>query len=113
MLSALHTEHRFSNQFLGYLLARNIRLEEDLMDQICGSSEKRLAQKLLLLAGFGKQKQPDRVLPSVSQETLAKMIGTTRSRVNVFMNKFRKRGFIICKDKFKVNRSLLKVVLHE
>jgi CRP-like cAMP-binding protein len=116
MLRALRMEHVFSNQFIGYLLARNIRTEEDLIDQLCSSSEKRLARTLLLLAGFEKQKRPDRVLPSVPQKTLAKMIGTTRPRVNFFMNKFRKRGFIEYKGyngKIKVNKSLLTVVLQE
>jgi CRP/FNR family transcriptional regulator, cyclic AMP receptor protein len=111
MLRVLRAEHRFSNQFIGYLLARNIRLQEDLIDQLCSSSEKRLARTLLILAGFGKQKQPDCELPRISQATLAQMIGTTRSRVNFFMNEFRKRGFIKYKGKITVNRSLLKVVL--
>ena len=113
MLRVLHTEHVFSNQFIGYLLARNIRLEEDLIDQLCSSSEQRLARTLLLLAGFGKQEQPDSVLLNISKGTLAKMIGATRSRVNFFMNKFKKLGFITYKGKIKVNKSLLKVVLHE
>lgn len=111
MLRVLRAEHGFSNQFIGYLLARNIRLQEDLIDQLCSSSEKRLARALLILAGFAKQKQPDRELPRISQATLAKMIGTTRSRVNFFMNEFRKRGFIKYNGKITVNRSLLKVVL--
>ena len=113
MLRALRMEHDFSNQFIGYLLARNIRVEEDLIDQLCSSTEERLARTLLLLAGFGKQKQPVCVLPRVSQTTLAKMIGATRSRVNFFMNKFKKLGFITDKGKIKVNKSLLTVVLHE
>lgn len=116
MLRVLRLEHGFSNQFIGYLLARNIRVEEDLIDQLCSSSEKRLARTLLLLAGFGKQKQPTGVLPNDSQGTLAKMIGTTRSRVNFFMNKFRKRGLIEYKGyngKIKVNKSLLGVILQE
>lgn len=113
MLRALRAEHAFSNQFIGYLLARNVRLEEDLIDQLCSSSEKRLARALLLLAGFGKRKQPDRVLPRVTQEALAKMIGTTRSRVNFFMNKFKRRGFIKYNGKIRVNDALLKVVLPE
>lgn len=116
MLRALRTEHSFSNQFIGYLLARNIRVEEDLVDQLCSSSEKRLARTLLVLAGFRNQKRPDRALPTLSQNTLAEMIGATRSRVNFFMNKFRKRGFIKYKGyngRIKVNKSLLTVVLHD
>jgi CRP/FNR family cyclic AMP-dependent transcriptional regulator len=113
MLRALRAEHAFSNHFIGYLLARNIRVEEDLIDQLCSSSEQRLARTLLLLAGFGKQKQSDRVLPGVTQTTLAEMIGATRSRVNFFMNKFRKLGFVEYNGKIKVNRSLLTVVLHD
>jgi CRP/FNR family cyclic AMP-dependent transcriptional regulator len=113
MLRALRAEHAFSNHFIGYLLARNIRVEEDLIDQLCSSSEQRLARTLLLLAGFGKQKQSDRVLPGVTQTTLAEIIGTTRSRVNFFMNKFRKLGFVEYNGKIKVNRSLLTVVLHD
>jgi CRP-like cAMP-binding protein len=95
------------------MLAHNIQVEEDLIDQLFNSSEKRLARTLLLLARYGKQAQPDRILPKVSQETLAGMIGTTRSRVNFFMNKFRKLGFIEYNGKIKVNKSLLTVVLHE
>src|SRR5271167_4051740 len=94
MLRVLHEEHDLSDRFIGYMLAHNIRVEEDLVDQLFNSSEKRLARTLLLLARYGKQDQPDRALPRVSQETLAEMIGTTRSRVNFFMNKFRKLGFI-------------------
>ena len=113
MLRVLRAEHAFSNQFIGYLLARNIRLEEGLIDQLCSSSEKRLARALLLLAGFGKRKRPDRLLPRMTQDSLAKMIGTTRSRVNFFMNKFKKRGFIKYDGKIKVNNTLLEVVLSE
>jgi CRP/FNR family cyclic AMP-dependent transcriptional regulator len=116
MLRVLRTEPAFSNQFIGYLLARNIRVEEDLIDQLCSSSEQRLARTLLLLAGFGKKEQPTGVLPNDSQGTLAKMIGTTRPRVNFFMNKFRRRGFIEYQGyngKITVNKSLLKVVLQE
>ena len=90
LLRVLHTEHELSDHFISHMLAHNIRVEEDLMDQLFNSSEKRLARTLLLLARYGKQNQPDRILPKVSQETLAEMIGTTRSRVNFFMNKFRK-----------------------
>jgi CRP-like cAMP-binding protein len=113
LLRVLHTEHELSDHFIAYMLARNIRVEEDLIDQLFNSSEKRLARTLLLLARYGKQEQPDRILPKVSQETLASMIGTTRSRVNFFMNKFRKLGFIEYNGKIKVNKSLLTVVLHE
>ena len=113
LLRALHSEHELSDHFIGYMLAHNIRVEEDLVDQLFNSSEKRLARPLLLLARYGKQEQPDRILPKVSQETLASMIGTTRSRVNFFMNKFRKLGFIEYNGKIKVNKSLLTVVLHE
>ena len=109
----LHTEHELSDHFISYMLAHNIRVEEDLMDQLFNSCEKRLARTLLLLARYGKQDQPDRILPKVSQETLASMVGTTRSRVNFFMNKFRKLGFIEYNGKIKVNRSLSSVVLHE
>ena len=113
LLRVLHTERELSDHFISYMLAHNIRVEEDLMDQLFNSSEKRLARTLLLLARYGKQDQPDRILPKVSQETLAEMIGTTRSRVNFFMNKFRKLGFIEYNGKIKVNKSLLSVVLHE
>src|SRR5277367_145278 len=113
MLRVLHEEHDLSDRFISYMLAHNIRVEEDLVDQLFNSSEKRLARTLLLLARYGKQDQPVRVLPQVSQETLAEMIGTTRSRVNFFMNKFRKLGFIEYNGKIKVNKSLLTVVLHE
>jgi CRP/FNR family cyclic AMP-dependent transcriptional regulator len=113
MLRVLHEEHELSDHFISYMLAHNIRVEEDLVDQLFNSSEKRLARTLLLLARYGEQDQPDRSLPQVSQETLAEMIGTTRSRVNFFMNKFRKLGFIEYNGKIKVNKSLLTVVLHE
>jgi CRP-like cAMP-binding protein len=113
LLRVLHAEHELSDHFIAYMLGRNIRVEEDLIDQLFNSSEKRLARTLLLLARYGKQEQPDRILPKVSQETLASMIGTTRSRVNFFMNKFRKLGFIEYNGKIKVNKSLLTVVLHE
>ncbi len=113
LLRVLHSEHELSDHFIGYMLAHNIRVEEDLIDQLFNSSEKRLARTLLLLARYGKQEQPDRILPKVSQETLASMVGTTRSRVNFFMNKFRKLGFIEYNGKIKINKSLLTVVLHE
>jgi CRP/FNR family transcriptional regulator, cyclic AMP receptor protein len=113
LMRVLHAEHKFSDHFIRYMLAHNIRVEEDLVDQLFNSSEKRLARTLLLLARYGKEDQPDRLLPKVSQETLAEMIGTTRSRVNFFMNKFRKLGFIEYNGTIKVNKSLLTVVLHE
>jgi len=113
MLGVLHREHAFSDMFVAYLLARNIRYEEDLVDQLFNSSEKRLARILLLLAHFGKESIPDAVVPQISQETLAEMIGTTRSRVSFFMNRFRKLGFIQYNGGLKVHSSLLNVVLHD
>jgi len=113
LLRVLHAEHELSDHFISYMLAHNIRVEEDLIDQLFNSSEKRLARTLLLLARYGQKEQPITVLPKVSQETLASMVGTTRSRVNFFMNKFRKLGFIEYNGKIKVNKSLLTVVLHE
>ncbi len=113
LLRVLHEENSLSDHFIAYMLAHNLRVEEDLIDQLFNSSEKRLARTLLLLARYGKQDQPERVLPKVSQETLASMVGTTRSRINFFMNKFRKLGFIEYNGKIKVNKSLLTVVLHE
>jgi CRP/FNR family cyclic AMP-dependent transcriptional regulator len=113
MLKVLHEEHALSDRFIRFMLARNIRIEEDLIDQLFNSSEKRLARTLLLLARYGKEDQPHGVLPKVSQETLAEMIGTTRSRVNFFMNKFRNLGFIKYNGGLQINTSLLSVVLHE
>jgi CRP/FNR family cyclic AMP-dependent transcriptional regulator len=113
MIRALHEEHEFSDRFIAYMLARNVRVEEDLIDQLFNSSEKRLARTLLLLARYGAQDQPQKVLPKVSQEMLAEMIGTTRSRVNFFMNKFRKLGFIQYNGEIHIHKSLLSVVLHE
>jgi CRP/FNR family transcriptional regulator, cyclic AMP receptor protein len=114
MIRVLHAEHAFSDLFLSYMLSRNIKIEEDLIDQLFNSSEKRLARTLLLLARYGREDQPHGVVPKVSQETLAEMIGTTRSRVNFFMNKFRKLGFIQYNSGgFQVHKSLLSVVLHE
>jgi len=113
MIRVLHEEHEFSDRFIAYTLARNIRVEEDLVDQLFNSSEKRLARTLLLLARYGAQDQPQKVIPNVSQEMLAEMIGTTRSRVNFFMNKFRKLGFIQYDGEIHVNKSLLSVVLHD
>jgi CRP-like cAMP-binding protein len=113
MMEALHREHAFSDMFVAYLLARNIRYEEDLVDQLFNSSEKRLARILLLLARFGKEGQPEAVVPKISQETLAEMVGTTRSRVSFFMNRFRKLGFIHYNGGLQVHSSLLNVVLHD
>ena len=113
MIRVLHEEHELSDRFIAHILARNIRVEADLVDQLFNSTEKRLARTLLLLARYGKEGQPERVLQMVSQETLAEMIGTTRTRVNLFMNKFRKLGFIEYNGGIKVNKSLLSVVLHE
>ena len=113
LLRVLHTEQDLSDHFIRYMLAHNIRVEEDLVDQLFNSSEKRLARTLLLLARYGKTDQPVRILPKVSQETLASMVGTTRSRVNFFMNKFRKLGFIEYNGDVHINNSLLTVVLHE
>jgi len=113
MMRVLHTEHEFSDRFITYMLTRNIRIEADLVDQLFNSTEKRLARALLLLAQYGKDDQPRRVLPKLSQETLAETIGTTRSRVNLFMNKFKKMGFIKYNGGLQINSSLLSVVLHE
>jgi CRP/FNR family transcriptional regulator, cyclic AMP receptor protein len=113
MFKVLHEQHALSDRFISFMLARNIRIEEDLVDQLFNSSEKRLARTLLLLARYGKEDKPHGVLPQVSQETLAEMIGTTRSRVNFFMNKFRKLGFIKYNGGLQINTSLLSVVLHE
>ena len=113
MIQLLHDEPTFSDRFIEYMLSRNIRIEEDLVDQLFNSSEKRLARTLLLLARYGKEDKPQGVLPKLSQEMLAEMIGTTRSRVNFFMNKFRKLGFIEYNGGLKINTSLLSVVLHE
>jgi CRP/FNR family cyclic AMP-dependent transcriptional regulator len=113
MLKVLHEQHDLSDRFINFMLARNIRIEEDLIDQLFNSSEKRLARTLLLLARYGKEDRPHGVLHKVSQETLAEMVGTTRSRVNFFMNKFRKLGFIKYNGSLQVNTSLLSVVLHE
>jgi CRP/FNR family transcriptional regulator, cyclic AMP receptor protein len=113
MIRVLHAEHEFSDRFINFMLARNIRIEEDLVDQLFNSSEKRLARTLLLLARYGKEDKPHGVLPNISQETLAEMVGTTRPRVNFFMNKFRKMGFIKYNGGLQINDSLLSVVLHE
>jgi len=113
MVRMLHEHAEFSDRFLAHMLTRNIRIEEDLVDQLFNSSEKRLARTLLLLARYGKEDATPRVLPKLSQETLAEMVGTTRSRVNFFMNKFRKLGLIEYNGGLKVNSSLLSIVLHD
>jgi CRP-like cAMP-binding protein len=113
IIRVIHEEPSFAELFISHLLARNIRVEEDLVDQLFNSSEKRLARTLLLLANFGKEGEPEPVLAKISQETLAEIIGTTRSRVSGFMNKFRKLGLIDYNGHIEVHRSLLNVVLHE
>ena len=113
MIAALHDEPLFSEMFMAYLLTRNSRIEGDLIDQLFNSSEKRLARLLLLLANFGKEGSPQPISPSISQETLAEMIGTTRSRVSFFMNKFRKLGLIDYNGHIEVHNSLLSAVLHD
>ena len=113
MIRVLHAEHTFSDRFLAYMLSRNIRIEQDLIDQLFNSSEKRLARTLLLLASYGKQEQPQKLIAKVSQETLAQMIGTTRSRVCYFMNKFSKLGFIRYNGGLHIDASLLSIVLHD
>lgn len=113
IVSLIHDEPAFSEMFIAHLLARTIRVEEDLVDQLFNSSEKRLARLLLLLANFGKEGRPEPVIPKISQETLAEMVGTTRARVSFFMNKFRKLGFIEYNGGIEVHSSLLNVVLHD
>jgi CRP/FNR family cyclic AMP-dependent transcriptional regulator len=113
MIAVIHRERAFSDMFVAYLLTRNIRYEEDLVDQLFNSSEKRLARILLLLAHFGKDGQPEVAIPKISQETLAEMVGTTRGRVNFFMNRFRKLGFVRYNGELEVHSSLLNVVLHD
>jgi CRP-like cAMP-binding protein len=115
MAHLLHKQHQMSDRFISHMLTRNIRIEEDLIDQLFNSSEKRLARTLLLLARYGKQGKPARLVPAISQETLAEMVGTTRSRVNFFLNKFRSLGFIDYDGRrpIKINSSLLSVVLHD
>src|ERR1051326_7764267 len=115
MVHLLHRQHAMSDRFISHMLSRNIRIEEDLLDQLFNSSEKRLARTLLLLARYGKQDKPARVVPKISQETLAEMVGTTRSRVNYFLNKFKRLGFIEYHGDIplKINSSLLTVVLHD
>ena len=113
MMRTLHEQSALSDKFITHMLTRNIRIEEDLVDQLFNSSEKRLARTLLLLARYGDPERPQRILPKLSQETLAEMVGTTRSRVNFFMNKFRKLGFIQYNGGLKINSSLLSIVLHD
>ena len=113
MMRVLHGEHAFSDRFISHMLSRNIRIEEDLVDQLFNSTEKRLARALLLLARYGTEDHPQKVLPKLSQEMLATMVGTSRSRVNLFMNKFRKLGFIKYNGGLQINSSLLSVVLHD
>jgi CRP/FNR family cyclic AMP-dependent transcriptional regulator len=113
MVRLLHEGHTFSDRFITYMLARNIRIEADLVDHLLNSSEKRLARTLLLLARYGEQASPERKIPKVSQETLAEMVGTTRGRVNFFMNKFRQLGLIEYNGGLKINNSLLSIVLHD
>jgi len=113
MVRLLHEEPAFADRFISFMLTRNMRIEADLVDQLFNSSEKRLARTLLLLARYGKQDKPQRIVPKISQETLAEMIGTTRSRVNFFMNKFRDLGFIQYNGDLKINNSLLGVVLRD
>jgi CRP-like cAMP-binding protein len=113
MVRLLHKQHAMSDRFIAHMLARNIRIEEDLVDQLFNSSEKRLARTLLLLTRYGKHDNPVRAVPLISQDTLAQIVGTTRSRVNFFMKKFQRLGFIDYTDGLKVNNSLLTVVLHD
>jgi CRP/FNR family cyclic AMP-dependent transcriptional regulator len=113
MMRALHQEHELSDRFISYMLSRNIRVEEDLVDQLFNNTEKRLARALLLLARYGKENQPEKIIAKVPQEVLAEMIGTTRSRVNLFMNKFKKMGFIRYNGGLHIDSSLLSVVLHD
>jgi CRP/FNR family transcriptional regulator, cyclic AMP receptor protein len=113
VIRALHDDHQFSELFTAYLMERNIRVQEDLVDQLLNSTEKRLARLLLILANYGKEDRPDPIVPKINQETLAEMIGTSRTHVNHFMNKFRQLGFIEYNGDIKVNRSLLNMLLHE
>ena len=113
MIRVLHEEKKFADNFISYMLKRNVRIEADLVDQLFNSSEKRLARALLLLARYGKEGKPDTIVAKISQETLAELVGTTRSRVNMFMNKFRKLGFIHYNGGLQVHSSLLNVLLHD
>ena len=112
-MRALHEDHAFSELFTVYLMERNVRIQEDLVDQLLNSTEKRLARLLLILANYGKEERPEAIVPKINQETLAEMIGTSRTHVNFFMNKFRQLGFIEYNGDIKVNRSLLNMLLHE
>ncbi len=113
MIRVIHDEHEFSDRFVAHMLQRNVRVEEDLADQLFNSSEKRLARALLLIARYGRAEQPEKIVAKISQETLAEMVGTTRSRVSFFMNKFRKLGYIKYNGGLQINSSLLRVVLHD
>jgi CRP/FNR family transcriptional regulator, cyclic AMP receptor protein len=113
MVRVMHEEHEFSDLFMKFLLARSMRIQADLVDQLFNSSEKRLARILLLMAEFGKPGEPETLIPNISQETLAEMIGTTRSRVSFFMNRFRKLGFVEYNGRIRVHKSLLNVILHD
>ena len=113
MIRVIHREPKFSDRFVAHMLKRNVRIEEDLTDQLFNSSEKRLARTLLLVARYGKEEQPEKIIPKISQETLAEMIGTTRSRVSFFMNKFRKLGYIRYNGGLMINSSLLRVILRD
>jgi len=113
MIRVMHEEHSFSDLFLKFMLERSMRIQADLVDQLFNSSEKRLARILLLMADFGEPGEPEQYLPKISQETLAEMIGTTRSRVSFFMNRFRKLGFIEYNGRIRVHKSLLSVILHD
>ena len=113
MVRMLHEEHGFSDRFISHMLKRNVRIEEDLVDQLFNSTEKRLARALLLLASYGKEGRPEKIIPKISQETLAGIVGTNRGRVNIFMNKFRRLGFIKYNGGLYVNSTLLNVVLHD
>jgi CRP-like cAMP-binding protein len=112
MLRALHEEHHFSDRFVAHMLKRNVRVEEDLADQLFNSTEKRLARTLLLIARYGKEEKPEKIIPKMSQETLAELVGTTRGHVSVFMNKFRKLGYIKYNGGLSINSSLLRVLIH-
>ena len=113
MIRVIHEEHEFSDRFVAHMLKRNVRIEEDLVDQLFNSSEKRLARALLLIARYGNNEKPTKIVARISQGTLAEMVGTTRSRVNFFMNRFRKLGFIKYDGGLEVNDSLLRVILHD
>ena len=113
MIRMLHQEHAFADRFILHMLKRNVRIEEDLVDQLFNSTEKRLARALLLLANYGKEGRQEKIIPKISQETLAEIIGTNRGRVNIFMNKFRKLGFIHYNGGLQINSSLVSVVLHD